>query len=178
MARGPSRAERAAQRLLDAAGVVKPPVPVDKLAKADGIRIAFDTIGGNDVSGMLYRRGNSTVMVINENHHRHRQRFTIAHEIGHHRLHDADAYLDGAATLRFRDGTSATGTDREEREANAFAASLLMPAVWAQERFMQLVTGRRVVNEDVAITRLAEQFDVSDQAMRFRLVNLGLIDPA
>jgi Zn-dependent peptidase ImmA (M78 family) len=173
----PKRAERAAHQLLDAAGVTRPPVPVDELVTAEGIRLAFDSLGGNDVSGMLYRRGTTTVMVINEQHHRHRQRFTIAHEIGHHRLHEADAYLDGTATLRFRDGASATGTDREEREANAFAAALLMPADWVRDHFMDMVRARRAVDEDTVVTRLARQFDVSEQAMRFRLVNLGLMDP-
>jgi Zn-dependent peptidase ImmA (M78 family) len=157
--------------------VTKPPVPVEKLVAAEGIRLAFDSIGGQDVSGMLYRRGAVTVMVVNQDHHRHRQRFTIAHELGHHRLHDADAYLDGTATLRFRDGTSAAGTDREEREANSFGAALLMPADWVRDNFMSLVTARRGVDEDTAVARLAHQFDVSEQAMRFRLVNLGLIDP-
>ncbi len=177
MPRLPSKTERAARQLLDAAEVTRPPVPVEKLVTAEGIRLSFDAIGGNDVSGMLYRRGATTVMVVNEHHHRHRQRFTIAHEIGHHRLHDADAYLDGTATLRFRDGTSATGSDREEREANAFAAALLMPADWVHGRFMDMVTARRAVDEDRVVTRLAHQFDVSEQAMRFRLVNLGLMDP-
>ncbi len=163
--------------MLDAAGVTRPPVPLEKLVIAEGIRLAFDSIGGNDVSGMLYRRGTTTVMVVNEQHHLHRQRFTIAHEIGHHRLHDADAYLDGTATQRFRDGTSATGTDREEREANAFAAALLMPADWVHDHFMDMVTTRRAVDEDSVVARLAHQFDVSEQAMRFRLVNLGLMDP-
>lgn len=177
MPRVPGKAEQAARQLLDASGVTKPPVPADELAAAEGIRLTYDSIGGNDVSGMLYRRGTTTVMVINKQHHPHRQRFTIAHEIGHHRLHDADAYLDGTATLRFRDGTSAAGTDREEREANAFAAGLLMPADWIHDQFIKMITARRAVDEDTAIARLARRFDVSDQAMRFRLVNLGLIDP-
>jgi Zn-dependent peptidase ImmA (M78 family) len=178
LARAPARAERAAQRLLDERGITKPPVPVDKLAAAEGIHLAYESMGGNDVSGMLYRRSTATVMVINGDHHHHRQRFTIAHEIGHYRLHDADAYLDGTARLRFRDGASATGTDIEEREANGFAACVLMPAAWVREKFVHLVTGRRAVDEDDAIIRLARQFDVSQQAMRFRLVNLDLLDPA
>lgn len=177
MPRAPSRAERAARQVLGAAGVTKPPVPVESLVAAEGIRLAFDSIGGNDVSGMLYRRGASAVMVVNEQHHPHRQRFTIAHELGHYRLHDADAYLDGTASLRFRDGTSATGTDREEREANAFAAGLLMPADWVQDHFIAMVTARRAMDEDSAVVRLADRFDVSEQAMRIRLVDLGLIDP-
>jgi Zn-dependent peptidase ImmA (M78 family) len=173
----PAKAERAAQRVLEAAGIARPPVPVDKLVAAEGIRLAFEPMGGDDVSGMLYRRGATTVMVVNAQHHAHRQRFTMAHEIGHHRLHDSDAYLDGNATLRFRDRTSATGTDREEREANAFAACLLMPSPWVHDRFIGLVRSHRSTDENDAIAQLAQQFDVSEQAMRFRLVNLGLLDP-
>lgn len=172
------KAERTARQVLDAAGVTKPPIPIEKLVVAEGIRLAFDTLGGHDVSGMLYRRGASAVMVINEDHAHHRQRFTIAHELGHYRLHDSDTYLDGTAALRFRDSTSATGSDREEREANAFAAAVLMPAEWIHEHFLALVAARRAVDEDSAVRRLARQFDVSEQAMLFRLVNLGLIDPA
>jgi Zn-dependent peptidase ImmA (M78 family) len=173
-----TRVEQAAQRLLDAAGITKPPVPVDTLARTEGIRLAFDSIGGDDISGILYRRDEAAVMVVNAHHHPHRKRFTIAHEIGHYVLHKADAYLDGKAAVRFRDGASAMGTDREEREANGFAASLLMPAAWLDVRFRDLVTGSPSVDEDQAVVRLAEEFDVSQQALLFRLVNLGLVDPA
>jgi Zn-dependent peptidase ImmA (M78 family) len=52
-----------------------------------------------------------------------------------------------------------------------------MPADWVHDHFMEMVTARRALDEDSAVARLAHQFNVSDQAMRFRLVNLGLIDP-
>jgi len=53
-----------------------------------------------------------------------RCRFTIAHEIGHHLLHS-----DGAAVLcRPADVDQVAATERaREREANRFAAELLMP---------------------------------------------------
>jgi Zn-dependent peptidase ImmA (M78 family) len=177
-ARPAARVERAAERLLEAHGISKAPVDVRRLATLTGITVAFDDLGSNDVSGMLYRRSPAPVMVINMHHSSHRQRFTIAHEIGHAELHDSDTYLDGLATLRFRDGKSATGTDAEEREANRYAASLLMPTAWVRDRFLHMVTGRRPTDEDKAVARLAAEFDVSPQAMRFRLVNLNLIDPA
>lgn len=128
--------------------------------------LAFDSLGGNEVSAVLYRRRTTT----RDSGQRTapptpRQRFTIAHEIGHHRLHDADAYLDGTATLRFHDGTSAMGTDGEEREAKAFADALLMPGDWVHDHFMNMVTARRAVDEDSVVARLAHQFDVSEQAM-------------
>lgn len=173
-----AKVERAAQRLLDANGITRAPVPVERLAASRGITVAFDDLGGDEVSGMLYRRNGTEVIVVNQHHTHHRQRFTIAHEIGHADLHDSDTYLDGLATLRFRDGKSATGTDTEEREANGYAAGLLMPADWVRGQFIGLVTGRRPTDEMKAVLQLAGEFDVSEQAMRFRLVNLNLIDPA
>lgn len=178
VARTTTRLERAAQRLLDAHSITTTPVPVELLAREKGITVAFEDMGGDDISGMFYRQQSTAVIVVNKYHHHHRQRFTIAHEIGHGDLHDADTYLDGRAALRFRDGKSATGTDVEEREANGFAAALLMPAEWVRQRFLNLVTAPNSTNEDRAIAQLAREFDVSDQAMRFRLVNLNLIDPA
>ena len=177
-ARTTARVEKLAEGLLEAHRITKPPVDVELLATLGGITVTFDDLGSDDVSGMLYRKSPVSVMVINMHHLRHRQRFTIAHEIGHAKLHDSDTYLDGLATLRFRDGKSATGTDIEEREANRFAAAVLMPAAWVRRRFLGLVTGRRPTEEAKAITRLASEFDVSPQAMQFRLVNLDLIDPA
>jgi len=171
-----AKIERAAQRLVDATGISRPPVPVELIAAARNITVAFDELG-DDVSGMLYRRGGSAVIVINRDHAHHRQRFSISHEIGHADLHDSDTYLDGRLTLRFRDGKSATGTDIEEREANRFAAALLMPADWVRDRFISMIAARRPLDDNDAISKLASEFDVSEQAMRFRLVNLGLIDP-
>jgi Zn-dependent peptidase ImmA (M78 family) len=176
-ARTTAKIEQAAQRILEATSVAKAPVPVERIAAARNIGIAFDDLG-DDISGMLYRRGGTCVMVINQEHHHHRQRFSIAHEVAHAELHDAATYLDGRATIRFRDGKSATGTDVEEREANRFAAALLMPADWVRDRFMRMVTGRRAIDETQAIAKLAVEFDVSEQAMQYRLANLNLIDPA
>lgn len=173
-----TKVQRATQRLLDAHRITEPRVPVEDLARLSGITVAYDDLGGDDISGMLYRRGDTKLIVVNQRHAHHRQRFTIAHELGHADLHDADTYLDGLATIRFRDGRSATGTDTEEREANAYAAALLMPAAWVISDFMQLVTGTHPTDEDVAVAGLAERFDVSELAMRIRLVNLNLIDPA
>jgi Zn-dependent peptidase ImmA (M78 family) len=164
--------------VLDVHGITKAPVPVEVIARAEMITVAFEDLGRDDVSGMLYRKGGTSLIIVNDRHHHYRQRFTIAHEIGHADLHDSDTYLDGLASLRFRDERSATGTDTEEREANGFAAALLMPEQWVRRDFMRLVTGRQIIAEDSVVTRLAKEFDVSEQAMRLRLVNLNLIDPA
>jgi Zn-dependent peptidase ImmA (M78 family) len=90
-----------------------------------------------------------------------RQRFTVAHEIGHFVHGDEDAPRD---TLE-----SFNAKSREPREiaANKFAAALLMPA----EMVKFLVREQRMTD----LSSLAKKFGVSTAAMKFRLTNLGLI---
>jgi predicted transcriptional regulator len=88
-----------------------------------------------------------------------RDRFTIAHELGHYFLHYLYPKLVGEK--RFGRG----GRDRAETEANVFASALLMPA----ERF---AAAYRLHSGDV--WQLAEQFDVSPRAAEVRAEVLNL----
>jgi hypothetical protein len=92
-----------------------------------------------------------------------RRRFTVAHEIGHHLLHS-----DGAAVLcRPSDVETAEGDVRtREREANRFAAELLMPESLVRE------AADRDGPDPIA---LSGPFGVSDVAMGYRLVTLGYL---
>jgi Zn-dependent peptidase ImmA (M78 family) len=80
--------------------------------------------------------------------------------------------------ILFRDGVSGQGTNAVERDANAFAAELLMPADLVMASLRRLWHQRPALRLDGAVDDLADEFDVSPQAMRYRLVNLGLADPA
>jgi Zn-dependent peptidase ImmA (M78 family) len=148
------------------------PVPVEKIAAMLGVAIVVETLDRN-VSGLLFRRGDNRAIGVNSAHPMVRQRFTIAHELGHLRLHPGKELILDHVRLNLRDDTSSLGTDSEEREANAFAAELLMPRA-------EVVGGvRRVLDRGGTtdarfIADLAGLFDVSEQAMEFRLVNLGL----
>lgn len=90
-----------------------------------------------------------------------RQRFTIAHEIGHHVHGDLDAPRD--TTEQFR----ARSRDPREIAANRFAAALLMPAALVKH----LVLEQHVYD----LHRLAKTFGVSTAAMEFRLKAVGLL---
>ncbi|QHC91827.1 ImmA/IrrE family metallo-endopeptidase [Pseudomonas chlororaphis] len=90
-----------------------------------------------------------------------RQRFTIAHEIGHHVHGDLDAPRD--TTEQF----SARTRDPKEVAANRFAAALLMPAALVKH----MVLEQRVTD----LSRLALTFGVSTAAMEFRLKAIGLL---
>ena len=72
----------------------------------------------------------------------------------------------------FRNAWASKGELREEIEANAFAASLLMP-----KRFIAQNIEPGTGITDLDVFRLATRFEVSEQAMTLRLVKLGYIEP-
>ena len=86
-----------------------------------------------------------------------RKRFTIAHELGHH-------VLGHGQSPRDTDYPAAVA-DPRERDANAFAAELLMPAD-AIKAFIH-------VRNIQTIEQLAWYFQVSTAAMTYRLRGLG-----
>lgn len=147
-------------KLAESKGVETDPLDVADLIKALGIKVYFEPMPGDD-SGSLTKnkKTGEWKMMVNSLHHPHRQRFTIAHEIGHHVKHGAfkDEFTD---TTFFRNGES----NQMEAEANRFAAELLMP----KPKFDDLIrSGKTKVEE------LAEYFQVSSMAVRIRAKQLG-----
>jgi Zn-dependent peptidase ImmA (M78 family) len=99
-------------------------------------------------------------MLINAQHHPNRQRYTIAHELGHYFLH---RHLQ----VEFQDRIFFRGAEnsKEEVQANSFASEILMPEV----DFRRMVReGKNKVNE------LSQEFGVSTLALRIRAKNLGM----
>lgn len=142
----------AAVDLLKRFGFWKPPIPVDLIARyfAD-LEYAFL----ENLSGALVREGNNVLVIINNNDIRSRQRFSISHELGH-----IFCGHEGRSFLCQSDFSTSNIT---EREANIFAAELLMPA----KVFGAIYKLGRSERE------LAMRFNVSREAVRWRLVDLG-----
>jgi Zn-dependent peptidase ImmA (M78 family) len=170
----PRRAELAAERLLADHGITSPPVDVEALARAEGILVVRRRFEDANVSGILFRDSSHHVIGVNSAHPPVRQRFTIAHELGHQALHPGrELILDVPVRVNLRDKTSSTASDLEEIEANAFAAALLMPERLVRDQLNQLPPARRR-EPDATATALAKIFKVSSSALSFRLINLGL----
>jgi hypothetical protein len=105
-----------------------------------------------------------------------RRRFSAAHELGHFVLHREAMgrfRADTDATLQEAEGDTA---DQMEREANRFAADLLMPAEVCRARGAQLRTQYGCCPRGVLVYRLASELLVSREAMRYRLKALGVGD--
>lgn len=166
-----ARADLAARQLLDQLGCVKPPVHPQKIAELLGA-LVVDTEMSPTLSGMLVREPGRLLVGVNKSHHERRKRFTIAHELGHLRLHKGRALImDSDVRVNLRDSVSSLATDREEIEANRFAAALLMPEHMVRSEIgcESFSTARQLVE------RLSGAFEVSATAMNYRLVNLGVI---
>jgi Zn-dependent peptidase ImmA (M78 family) len=169
----PTTAEKRAIAVLEDAAINELPVPVEEIAISLGADIAYEAYDG-EVSGMLYRADGRALIGVNSTHATTRQRFTVAHEIGHLVLHKGrPMFIDRFVRVNWRNGVS----DTEEVQANAFAAELLMPRKFVEREVERVLTKRRNVTPHQLAGELGKTFHVSPEAMSYRLENLGILDP-
>ncbi len=167
------------ESLLEQHGVRQAPVDVKKLARAMDIQIKLDEVD-DELSGFLFRdkKAGRAVIGVNKSQHENRQRFTIAHELGHYVLHEGETvhldYTRSAVTVNLRNSASSTGESDDEREANFFAAEILMPSRFL-EKDLQGKDLDLLGEDDSLLEGLAKKYKVSTRALTFRLTNLGYI---
>jgi predicted transcriptional regulator len=157
--------ERMALELLERHDALRAPVDVYALASRLGIDVYRATFQRPGLAGAVEKTGPRSGRIwVNRWEPSVRQRFTTAHEIGHWLLHlqPNDAIQEPDELVEFRDAEGAAS--EKEREANAFAAALLMPAPLVTEFILRY--GRKDVEG------LASVFDVSRKAMEIRLQTL------
>jgi hypothetical protein len=193
--------------------VVEPPVPVEDILEIH-LQLAFELVdmkaifGYGDVLGAIWMtektvRVDKSLDPVLFPRIKGRNRFTLAHEVGHWQLHRR-YYTPDAAQGVFFNGQgkpafvcrSSESSKPVEWQANYFAAHLLMPsnllrAAWEKWRgnlspvgVVDLVknagdppgltTGAIV---ERFLRPLADTFEVSGEAMRIRAEELGLVLP-
>jgi Zn-dependent peptidase ImmA (M78 family) len=151
-------------------------VDLSKLIQAYDIEVFYAKAPHIGISGALLQKQKAKPRIlINSDHSETRQRFTLAHELGHYFLHkDGGDFIDGDKTkILLRAETENARASSMEKEANHFAASLLMPAVLIKQAWESL-EGEGGAEGKTEI--LSQWFKVSLRAMQFRLMNLGYID--
>jgi Zn-dependent peptidase ImmA (M78 family) len=109
------------------------PVDVFLLAQRLGLWLTAQPL---DTYGFYLRQGDVAGIVVNSRHPESLQRYTCAHEIGHHVL-GHESHADDAATLGLY-----SRLGQQELQAQVFAASLLMPLPLARHVLRQVRTGR------------------------------------
>ena len=159
-------AENRAIQLLNEHGVKSAPVNVVKLAKDLGYSVHKAVFKNKNISGgvkFLDGEKEKGAIYISINDSANRQRFTLAHELGHCIMHREryreKGLLEGIDMFRNPENHSPT-----EVEANACAAEVLMPREMVRQKWA--IWGSTEI--------LADIFRVSLSAMSYRLFNLGL----
>ena len=174
-----------ADSLLQNAGTYSVPVDVELVARSCDVSLHEEALE-DEISGMLVVQKNAKDIIYNASHHENRQRFSIAHELGHLYLHHDNGdqlFVDAKMTVYHRAGvpSAAIYTDKasitspsDERDANYFASCLLMPEVLLRNEIESRHMDADAIDEfDVSL--LAMAFKVSEQAMLIRLQRLGWI---
>ncbi len=161
-----SQAEHDAQDLRDWLGL-GPGTVGDLLSVLDlylGVRIYLRPLDAR-ISGLfIYDDRAGACMLLNANHPRERIMHSAAHELGH------------LVSTRSQPEVIQEGekySSREERYADSFARSLLMPARAVRQRFADLTSGQTHLTRRHVIL-LAQAFGVSREALVRRLEELGL----
>ncbi|HET7559727.1 MAG TPA: ImmA/IrrE family metallo-endopeptidase [Limnochordia bacterium] len=143
----------AAQTILNVLKIRQAPVVPERVAKALGHQLVESTLP--EIDGFSLRHRDRHLIFVDRRLSLGRRRFTIAHELGHiilgHLLH-----------VR----TSQTTDRMMDKEANCFAAELLMPR--------HLIAPQA----STSIDNLAQTFGLTPELVRMRLVQLGLEGPA
>ena len=158
-----AKGRRAARRLGDRVGSrllgsSHGPVNVHALASEEGIEVVQAAALAE--SGRIeWTRGNLRI-ALSRKEGLPRQRFTLAHELGHHLIFGIER--EGARTY----------SQEEETRCDKFAAALLMP----EATFKSSLRRHRNLSRLSAVRELADEFGVSLQAAMIRLDDLSLID--
>ncbi len=150
----------------------KPPVNIEALIQLFNIELDKNAALSPGISGEIRKLENGRYKIsVNKNDHYFRQRFTMAHELGHFLFH-LDKIGDGTNDdIKYRSSEKGAFYNtvmqlKEEMEANKFAASVLMPEDL-------LINYAHTRMHPPQLAELAKQFQVSKAAMEIRLEGLS-----
>jgi hypothetical protein len=144
--------------LLKRSQTTQPPVSVTRVIKLwSGLEVTLEDLDGEGFILDLGRVGGQ--IMVKRNTKFERQRYSVAHELGHWQLKDYGIPLNGS-TVAARD-------EEVEKWCNRFASALLMPKGWIKQdlkdtKGIELVkrilslTGRYKVSRESIFIRIAE----------------------
>jgi len=146
-----------ARKILQDTKLVEVPVPIEKIVDHYGFRVAYLDQPPDQFSGILHR--GKKAIGINKNHHLFRQRFSLAHELGHYFLEHPDAEEE------IPDSENSTLFTCYEKEADEFAGELLVPKDLLKQTFSKIPD----------IDSLRSKFQVSQQVIIIQISKYGLL---
>ncbi|SRR6266542_292480 len=143
-----------AAKVLKESKMKNPPVDLKAIVQAHGLEYEEIDTFPDTVDALIIDDGSKIYAAVNAKHHIHRCRFSLAHELGHHFLHqdgvpEDPITIDNPPSEDDEIGTKAPG----EAEADLFAGELLVP--------LQMLKAHR----GKSIPELSKIFQVSEQVI-------------
>lgn len=157
-----AEARHNAKALLEACGLQEAPIVLNQVVKRLQTEFVLTVRGTKEhlppeVFAITHTDDDGTIIGYNENATVTRQRFSVAHEIGHLKM----GHTHGQSSIDL------DSTDNDEMEANTFAAELLIP---------QAMLAKDIKNGIRDPEILAKRYQVSSDAMWWRLSKTGLMN--
>ncbi len=154
-----SHPEKMAAKVIQSYAIKTAPVDLEEIVLLEGLTVVYMK-DWTSLHGMLFRE--TQKIGINAKDHPNRQRFSLAHELGHFFLNHFQDRTDPDPGM---DGVAEEAKDTRDQEANAFAAELLMPHGLLRADFKQIRN----------VDKVAALYKVSTEALWRRLMRLKII---
>lgn len=153
--------DRFAEELIVSAGISEASdIDLEALALMCGARVRFSALSGAEA--LIVGEGDRAVITVNSRSTLERQRFSIAHELGHWHYHRHQTLLCHSDEIE-----NPAGARERERIADGYAASLLIP-----ESIYHATYPRRALTWKFVAT-VANDFRSSITAAAMRVVDLA-----
>jgi Zn-dependent peptidase ImmA (M78 family) len=186
-----SHARQLARALLQKHKVLQPPTPLQTIVKAEGLQVTLRSWGKQSrLDALLFR--SHGLIAVNCDKPPLRQRFSLAHELGHYALNHEYLKLFGPdIDIDHPPEDSHPTNVKFESEANDFAGELLVPRALlmtfrskrddaededAKESFRPFADlGKRLRARPLSEQELASKFRVSKEVIFIALQKSGLL---
>jgi Zn-dependent peptidase ImmA (M78 family) len=147
---------RAAEGLLRSCRIEAPPVDLKLICEKVGLCYEEVDYFPDDVDALIIPLEDRVVAAVNANQAGSRRRFSLAHELCHHLLHQDRSALEQEITIDSPpSGSGGSAKDPFEAEADLFAGELLVPLKMLKKHFRPGMTA----------AELARVFQVSESVV-------------
>jgi Zn-dependent peptidase ImmA (M78 family) len=155
-----------ARDMLQRCGVTEPPVDLRPIVEKVGLEYQEVDYFPEDVDAMIVPMEGRVVAVVNMNQSANRRRFSLAHELCHHLLHQDRTVLNDRVNIDSPPGDTDefSSKDPYEAEADIFAGELLVPLPMLKRHFKSGMTAADIarifaVSEHVASIAITTHFN-------------------
>lgn len=153
-------AVKKADEILEENSVVSPPVRINEIIENYGLKALESSFSDPEIAGVIDVEREK--IYVNKDHSPTRKIFTIAHELGHWILHRNELTDElGKYAILYRKPMGEVNDDPIEKQANAFAAHLLVPKKFLKKYYEEIKRNN--------ISAIAEIFGVSHELIGYRI---------